>query len=714
MKLQRRASHKTQRRRFEREARLTARLHHPNIVPALDLGELANSTPWFTMPEVRGQTLREVIDSGETGLRRVVELLEGIARALSYAHSEGVVHRDIKPQNLMVGRFGDVRIMDFGVAMDLAALDPELDDAVVGTPLYMAPEQARGELRRSGPSIDCYALGVILYEVLTGSVPYEGGGVAVWHQIIVGPPPDPAERVLPGREPPEGLMQLVRDLIRREPSERVNTSVAADRMQAWLDGEQRRSRALALVEAAQPLVTQLGRLRERVADHRQRAGALLDAQPTYAPIEAKERGWILEDEAEKFGLDLRRVETRYLQQLQAALHQDPDCAAAHRVLAAHHRRFLERAERAHLPAEVAVSEELLRIHDRGEHTAYLEGRSAITLHTDPPGAVVVADRLVHRGRRWQPGESHELGTTPLDEVSLPHGNWRLRIQAPGRPEVIYPVRLRRGEHQDGVRPGSTEPFAIPIPHRLGPEEHYIPAGWYEFGSAAKALDPLPDGRVWVDGFALHRFPVRVREYREFLDDLGEAGAPYAPMADPDQPWPRWSFRSGWEPEVPVDGELPMGGLSARSATAYAEWCAAKRGLPLRLPHSVEWEKAARGADKRLYPWGNGFDPCLGNCNQSLPGTPVPVPVDSFPTDVSVYGVRGMGGNIRDITATVWRRAGPEEGSIVGLESPTESDLWVVRGGLWHSAPGNLYAANRFAIPTEQSSISVSLRLARSI
>ncbi|MCA9571739.1 MAG: serine/threonine protein kinase, partial [Myxococcales bacterium] len=209
MKICRRGATTVQRRRFEREARLTARLHHPNILPALDLGVFEDNTPWFTMPEVRGRTLREVItellamspQERARPQRRVIELVEEVAQALGYAHEQGVAHRDVKPENLMVGRFGDVRVMDFGVAMDLRTPEDELDDAVVGTPLYMAPEQARGEIAHCGPTMDVYALGVMLYQVLTGSTPYEGDGVQVWHQVVEGPPPDPADRLRPGFDP---------------------------------------------------------------------------------------------------------------------------------------------------------------------------------------------------------------------------------------------------------------------------------------------------------------------------------------------------------------------------------------------------------------------------------------------------------------------------------------------------------------------------------
>ncbi|MEZ4319913.1 MAG: SUMF1/EgtB/PvdO family nonheme iron enzyme [Myxococcota bacterium] len=712
MKLQRRGAGDTQRRRFEREARLTARLHHPNIVPALDLGVLANGTPWFTMPEVRGRTLRAVMDEGAMPLRRIVELVEGVARALAYAHSERVVHRDIKPQNLMVGRFGEVLVMDFGVALDLEHSDEELDDAVVGTPLYMAPEQARGEIARCGPALDTYALGVILYEVLTGSVPYDGSGIQVWHQIIEGPPPDPADRLLAGRLPPDGLLQLVRHMMVRAPEERPDTLAVANALQAWLDGEERRERARALVRDAEPLAAEVETLRSRVERQRAVARTVLDTLAAHAPLAEKEPGWLLEDEADRLGLVLRRTEAQYLEQLRAALFQDPDCDAAHRGIAAYHRRMLERAEARSDAPEEAVQEQLLVLHDRGEHAAFVEGRSAITLHTEPRGARVLAERLVHRARRWQVAETVHLGVTPLDAASIPHGNWRLRVQSAGRPDVLIPVRLRRGEHWITVPPGSSGPMSIPIPMAVAPDEVYVPAGWYETGGDPDAADPLPDGSVWVPGFAMQRTQVSVRAYRAFLDDLGEAAAPYLPALMPADSAPGYRWEGRWVPIEPTADTLPITLVPPRSCVAYAQWRGARDGYDLRLPQELEWEKAARGADGRVYPWGNGFDPSLANVIQHLEGAPQPVPVGSVPTDVSVYGVHDLGGNMRDVCATAWRPPGAAPAPF-SIAVPGDDDLWVVRGAQFNSTRSE-HAASRFVTNVRSTTRVASFRCVRSL
>ena len=160
-------------RRFVTEARLTARLQHPGVPPVHELGWLPDGRPYFTLQEVRGQTLRRLLGLpiGEDGVpsrRQLVDAVRRAADAVGYAHSVGVIHRDIKPDNIMLGPFGEVWVLDWGLAVELTYASEHAQPAE-GTPLYMAPEQARG-----GPldaRTDVYALGATLYEVINGAPP---------------------------------------------------------------------------------------------------------------------------------------------------------------------------------------------------------------------------------------------------------------------------------------------------------------------------------------------------------------------------------------------------------------------------------------------------------------------------------------------------------------------------------------------------------------
>jgi serine/threonine protein kinase len=179
--------------RFVEELQTTAQLQHPGIVPVYDAGRTADGGVYFTMKEVRGRELGAVIRAvhGASGegwgvtadgwsLRRVVGAVAQAAQAVGYAHERGVVHRDLKPANVMVGSFGEVLVMDWGLAKVRGGAEGEVEDAVevertrgatrvgrvVGTPAYMPPEQARGE--PADARSDVYALGAMLYEALTG------------------------------------------------------------------------------------------------------------------------------------------------------------------------------------------------------------------------------------------------------------------------------------------------------------------------------------------------------------------------------------------------------------------------------------------------------------------------------------------------------------------------------------------------------------------
>ncbi|HTU92576.1 MAG TPA: tetratricopeptide repeat protein [Gemmataceae bacterium] len=185
--------------RFLREARLTGSLQHPGIVPVHHLGQLADGRPCYTMKLVRGRTFADMLrdePEGPERLPRLLAAIEKVCQAVAFAHSKGVIHRDLKPSNVMVGEFGEVQVMDWGLAKELSrsepAPPPEATESVetaawtkegeglsraglaLGTPAYMPPEQAAGDWDIVDERADVFALGAILCEMLTGRPPYHG------------------------------------------------------------------------------------------------------------------------------------------------------------------------------------------------------------------------------------------------------------------------------------------------------------------------------------------------------------------------------------------------------------------------------------------------------------------------------------------------------------------------------------------------------------
>ena len=173
-------------RRLLHEARVVARLEHPSIVPIHDVGTLPDGRVYYAMKRVDGHRLDELAKGSLLSER--LRIFQRICEAIAFAHARGVIHRDLKPENIMVGPFGEVLVMDWGVAkivgddetrvVGVAAplgFDPPAtaDGAIVGTLQYMAPEQAQGRLKDIGPTTDVYALGALLYFLLTNRAPFE-------------------------------------------------------------------------------------------------------------------------------------------------------------------------------------------------------------------------------------------------------------------------------------------------------------------------------------------------------------------------------------------------------------------------------------------------------------------------------------------------------------------------------------------------------------
>jgi eukaryotic-like serine/threonine-protein kinase len=204
--------------RFEREARAAASLNYPNIVQVYDLGTTSDGTYYIAMEHVPGATLKDkILKEGPLEDSEAVRLASQIADALGVAHARGIVHRDVKPQNVLLGAEGDAKVADFGVARAASATSSvSSGEQVLGTAKYMSPEQATGD--RVGPASDLYSLGVVLYEMLTGEVPFDADsevGVAMKH--VNEAPRPPSER---NPTVPEGLDAVVMKLLQKRPEDR--------------------------------------------------------------------------------------------------------------------------------------------------------------------------------------------------------------------------------------------------------------------------------------------------------------------------------------------------------------------------------------------------------------------------------------------------------------------------------------------------------------
>lgn len=246
------------RSRFLREARAVSRLNHRNIATVYDMGETDDGRPYIVMELVSGQTLGDVLAGPGLSVARSVEVIREVAGALEEAHSRNIIHRDVKPSNVIISDRDEVKVLDFGLAKQLdedgtksrAFSEHTRSDVVIGTPLYLSPEQARGAKNVDARS-DLFALGTLLYECVTGRPAFSGASVIeIGAQVLHFDPP-PASRSNP-RVPAE-LDRLIKRALAKKPEERFQTAKEfADelaRVRARIpDSDSTRTRRLAGVE----------------------------------------------------------------------------------------------------------------------------------------------------------------------------------------------------------------------------------------------------------------------------------------------------------------------------------------------------------------------------------------------------------------------------------------------------------------------------------
>jgi WD40 repeat protein len=223
--------------RFLAEAQALAALQHPNVVQVHDSGR-HDGRPFMALELVPGGSLHDRLNGGPLPPAEAARLVEGVARGVQAAHAAGIVHRDLKPGNVLLAADGTPKVTDFGLAKRVEGEDAGLTrtGAVLGTPSYMAPEQAGGDGKRVGPAADVYALGAILYECLTGRPPFRAAGVMDTLLLVLTTEPLPVRALQPAA--PRDLETICLKCLHKEPGKRYATAAAlADDLRRWRAGE---------------------------------------------------------------------------------------------------------------------------------------------------------------------------------------------------------------------------------------------------------------------------------------------------------------------------------------------------------------------------------------------------------------------------------------------------------------------------------------------
>lgn len=676
--------------RFRSEAQFMASLDHPSIVPVYARGLLEDGRPWYTMRRVRGKELHEALAAGELSLFEGVDRVRRVAQALAYAHEQGLLHRDVTPRNILLGPFGEVLLLDWGLAVP----EGHRVGRVMGTPGFAAPEQTvEGEPQTR--AVDVFALGQVLARVLRST------------------PPAPDE-----------LLEWVDVATEPEPGRRPTARAVAEALQDWLLGAHARERARAIWQRHRPLALSAASLRAEATGLRHDAEVALDRLGPTAPVAAKAPHWATLERAEASELEAEDLEARWVGGLHAAQRVAPDLPEVRVDLAAHHHRAAVEAQARGDRQQVAHHRRRLATYDDGRFASFLAGRRRLHLVVEPPDARAVVRAFVEVHRRRQPGPVLHDGPLPAGGLEVPALALGVELSAPGRDPILVPIDARREPRPPP--PGRSACIRLPVAGSVRSDEVWVQGGWFRSGGDPEAQDGLPARTLWVDTFVMKRAPVRFDAYLAYLQDLAQRGrleealgriTPGFEGRRPDHriigfEGGRFVPSSDQSDAVVPDLAGPVTELCLPDAEAYARWLGEREGLSWRLPHEFEVEKAARGVDGRAFPWGDAFEPSW--CSNAISTRPPQVrPIGRHPEDLSVYGVRDLAGGARTWCGHPYRVSAPADGSVVEPGDRTgDPAVGVARGGSFASAGPACRAAARFPWPSLGASQGIGLHLVR--
>jgi len=662
-------------KRFIEECQVLGQLEHPNVVALHDLGLTASKSPYYTMRFVHGVTLKEAFADLRAAdakaeqtysLTRLIQILLQMANALNYAHDRGVIHRDLKPDNVMLGEHGEVQVLDWGLAKvtGRGGVSTDLDAGlttpghIVGTPWYMAPEQAEGG--EVDARADVYALGTILYEILTLQRPFEGPVLKVLTSLVSDEPLSPRARA-PERDIPLELERVCLRAMSKQPADRyASTREMQDEIQLWLESEadkkKRRELAEAKADEGHGLLEQSHALKAQIHELEIEELRLRSTLQGWQPIGDKVELISVQDRIAAARSELTLLSSRIVAILTEALGFEPEHGRARALLADHYWEQFQEVEDRVVVDERHTLLELVREYHDGRYARELRGDGSLEFVTDPPGAEVFLYQMVERELRLVPDRVRALGTAPIQLKSLAMGSYLAILRKSGYRDVRYPVYIGRNRHWKGR-------VELRRDDDIGSGFLYVPGGPFLAGGTSDLSGAtLRRTEIHLDSFCIARFPVTMVEYLTFLNEIArddiDAALKRSPRLAPEGGYYMQAVDGQLQqPDVDEHGDrwddrLPVVGISWNDVKVYCDWRSERDGRRYRLPSELEWEKAARGVDGRTYPWGLRFDPSLCNMRESLRARSAPVTVDEFPTDESIYMVRGMGGNGRDWTTTM--------------------------------------------------------------
>jgi formylglycine-generating enzyme required for sulfatase activity/Tfp pilus assembly protein PilF len=647
--------------RFRSEAEAVAQLQHTNIVQVHEVGE-HEGQPYFSLEYVGGGSLATRLAGSPQPPRQAAAMAETLARAMHFAHRHGIVHRDLKPGNVLLEEDGTPKITDFGLAKRLEGDSAQTrSGAILGTPSYMAPEQAAGRAKAVGPPADVYALGAILYEMLTGRPPFKAETAMDTIMQVVSEEPVAPSRL--NRKVPRDLETICLKCLQKEPRKRYAGALdLAEDLHRFLEGESIMGRRAPLWERGvkwsrrHPALATLAAFLCLAALGLAGLSRWVERERFLQAQDLVDQGVAQLDQASA-AADPTEADRQYDEAAQSFTRALAIDARNSRASAGQRKLYVERCRRALDRGNFGVARGLvmrlkeLDIDGSRDDVVALERRAVGTgtwkVDTQPPGCRAT---LIPLDADLQPGQPEEVGMTPLPPRDIPLGSYLVLLHHPDYPEVRYPMRIERNENK-------TVSVELMPKERIPEGMVYVPAGDFLFGDAE-----LGTARTaFVKGFFIDRTEVTGEQYEKYVLATG--------AATPES----WGISDTCPPAL---RDQAVWNISWFQAVEYARWAGK------RLPTEAEWEKAARGADGRAYPWGNHYQPRRSNSRDNH--VRVGMKVGQFPQGASPYGCLDMAGNVWEWT--------------LDREEPY-SPQRVMRGGANYSTPDDLLVYRRQAAPT---------------
>lgn len=758
--------------RFNEEAQITSQLSHPGIVPVFELGRGEDGRPFFTMQLVSGRNLRaifELVEKQEEDwtVPRALGVLLRVCEAMAYAHSQGVIHRDLKPANIMVGAFGEVYVMDWGVArvldrpdahdlrlrqelrvsserQDTRAVSPNsplvtADGDVVGTPVYMSPEQASGHIEELSTRSDVYSVGAMLYHLLTGQVPYVPPGERPSSHVILfrvaeGPPASVGDLA---PSVPSELVAVCEKAMSREPDDRYQDmlEMAAD-LRAFLE-----QRVVKAYEAG-------GWARFKKWTLRNRNLALAIALGILAVMAGLgATAWMQSDANYRLQIKSDIYQLTHLNLQVSSLWP------AHPEKIAELESFLNDGEA--LVARRAMHE---------EHAQGLSSDNADSEYEDKflkdLSLFAAADGVLEDVRlRLAFAQSVEDRTVTSLEA---RGGWARAIASIADVDECpmyggFQITPQLGLIPLGRDPGSglwefahLQTGAVPTRNSRTGQLNFtaesglvfvlIPGGEFRMGSTRDSEDP---------GYVT--FTLGDNDYHGDSDEFGAGEVSLGPylLSKYEMTQGQWLRASGSNPSVycaESDVEIPGESWALNNPVDSISWSAASETLgrlALELPTEAQWERAARANAKTPWPWGATPECVVGRANFADPGTrpsrnwpavdrwvtDAPglneysdgyvyhAPVDAF--DANAFGLFNMLGNVWEWCRDRYVRYDSDHAMdpTTGERTPAvfgKDELRVYRGGSFKHAFYRLRCADRAYDPPDYKDNYTGVRPARRI